>query len=70
MPSLFHVLQSQGLAKFQGWRILCRVISRVRFMLEFSSGLRLQLRDEDSNIRSKMYKIEKLMSPIQEKIDD
>lgn len=39
-------------------------------MLEFSSGLRLQLRDEDSNIRSKMYKIEKLMSPIQEKIDD
>ena len=33
-------------------------------MLEVSNGLRLQLRDEDSSIRSAMYIIEKLMSPI------
>jgi hypothetical protein len=70
VPSLFGVLQSQGLAKFQGWRILCHVISRVQCMLEVLSGLRLQLWDDDSSIRSKMYKIEKLMSPIREKFDD
>lgn len=64
MPSLFGVLQSQGLAKFQGWRILCHVISRVRCMLEVLTGLRLQLWDEDSSISCKMYIIEKLMSPI------